>query len=97
MLPNRDAFRAFPLDGALLLFRPRDGASVRVTSPRTRALRRRAPRVVSFGLSHACNLRCGFCSRDASIADRWDTDQAATLLETLASAGTQEVAFGGGE
>ncbi len=53
--------------------------------------------MVLFGLSHACNLRCHFCSRDAEITDRWDADEAFELLRDLADAGTLEVAFGGGE
>lgn len=94
---DRRRFRAHALDGALLLFRPSTGQALRVDADWTRRLRRRAPRVVLFGLSHACNLSCGFCSRDASISRRWSADGAFELLSALSDAGTLEVAFGGGE
>ncbi|MCB9596343.1 MAG: radical SAM protein [Sandaracinaceae bacterium] len=93
----RAQLRVHALDGALLLFRPATGDSIRVDAPETRGLRRSAPRAVFFGLSHACNLRCGFCSRDATLPDRWSADEAVALLRALADAGVLEVAFGGGE
>lgn len=50
-----------------------------------------------FGITNACNLRCEFCSRDVKRASEWTVESAASILEGLASAGTLEVAFGGGE
>lgn len=89
--------RAHPLDGSLLLFRPSTGESFRIESRATRRLRAQAPRAVFVGLSNACNLRCEFCSRDASIRERWAANDMVALLSALAEAGTLEVAFGGGE
>ena len=94
---HRLAFRAHALDDAMLYFQPHSGLSVRVDCPGTINVRRRAPRVVLFSLSHACNLRCSFCLRDSAIQSRWDADEAFELLSSLADAGTLEVAFGGGE
>lgn len=94
---RREQFRAFPLDGALLFFQPATGRSLRVENERTRALRRRAPRVAMFGITNSCNLRCEFCSRDTGRANVWTVETAAGALRGLAAAGTLEVAFGGGE
>lgn len=95
--PHRDLFRPFDLDGARLWFHPTSGIHVRVDDPTTVGLRQRAPRVVMFGASNACNLSCTFCSRDAGARSVWTLENAAALLEGLAAAGTLEVAFGGGE
>ncbi|MFO0740881.1 MAG: radical SAM protein [Labilithrix sp.] len=91
------SFRAHPLDGAMLYFEPRSGWNVRVENRWTGGLRRAAPRVVMFGITNACNLRCDFCSRDTSRASQWTVESAAEMLEALSRAGTLEVAFGGGE
>ncbi len=91
------AFREHPLDGAMLYFEPRSGLNVRVTCAATESLRRRAPRVVMFGITNRCNLRCGFCSRDVERASSWTVDSAYEVLADLADAGVLEVAFGGGE
>jgi MoaA/NifB/PqqE/SkfB family radical SAM enzyme len=96
-LPDRRRFREHPLDGALLYFHPETGTSVHVRTEATRQFRRRAPRVVMFGITNACNLRCVFCSRDAATPSLWSVDAAAEVLEGLAEAGVLEVAFGGGE
>ncbi len=90
-------FRAHPLDGALLYFHPLSGTHVRLATAATGALRRTAPRVVMFGITNACNLRCAFCSRDASRPSRWTAETAAQVLRGLSEAGTLEVAYGGGE
>ncbi len=95
--PQRERFRAYSLDGARLYFQPRSGVQVRVQTGATRALCRVAPRVVMFGITNACNLRCSFCSRGLHRESRWDLDSAALALEGLAEAGALEVAFGGGE
>lgn len=92
-----DAFRAHPLDGAVLFFQPSTGIHLRLENDATRALRQEAPRVVMFGITNACNLRCAYCSRDADRASQWSVSTAADVLADLADAGTLEVAFGGGE
>jgi hypothetical protein len=81
----------------MLLFDPASGLSIRVDSENTRGLVRRAPRVVLFALSNACNIDCGFCSRDVDDRSRWEMNDAFALLERLSDEGTLEVAFGGGE
>ncbi|MFK7987915.1 MAG: radical SAM protein [Sandaracinaceae bacterium] len=96
-MPARDRYRLHPLDGAVLAFQPSTGQSIRIETEATEDLRRRAPRVVLFSLSHACNLRCGFCSRDATQRARWTADAAFEALSQLSRAGTLEVSFGGGE
>ncbi len=65
---TRDRFRAFPLDGALLFFQPSSGTSLRIENGRTHSFRRQAPRVVMFGITNHCNLRCSSCSRDTARA-----------------------------
>ncbi|MBJ6759762.1 radical SAM protein [Myxococcaceae bacterium JPH2] len=96
MTPLPD-WRPHALDGALLWFHPSTGTHVRIDSPGTRHLRRRAPRLVLFGITNACNLTCGFCSRDRAARSDWTPDSAFEVLAGLARAGTLEVAFGGGE
>ena len=59
--------------------------------------RLRAPRLVQFGITNACNLACSFCSRDLEAESAWTPDDAFRILADLAAAGTLEVAFGGGE
>ena len=94
---DRNAFRAYPLDGALLRFHPATGTHVRIENAATRHLRRLAPRVVMFGITNKCNLSCDFCSRDVRRDSAWSVQSAANVLRGLAAAGTLEVAFGGGE
>lgn len=84
-------------DGALLAFDRATGMNALIRGPSTRRLRATAPRVVMFGLTNACNLRCGFCSRDAGAANRWDETSAFEILAGLGARGVLEVAFGGGE
>lgn len=93
----RDRTRLHALDGAVLLFQPSTGASVRIETEATAGVLRRSPRVVLFSLSHACNLACSFCSRDAGQRGRWSESAAFDTLEALWRAGTLEVSFGGGE
>jgi hypothetical protein len=50
-----------------------------------------------FAPTNACNLRCDFCSRDASAPSRWDEASAFELLAGLARVGVLELALGGGE
>lgn len=89
--------RRHALDGAMLLFDRETGLNARCEGPETAHLRRAAPRVVQFGLTNHCNLRCGFCSRDLDAASTWTADDAFVVLRDLAAAGVLEVAFGGGE
>jgi hypothetical protein len=56
---ERERFRAYPLDGALLFFQPSTGANVRVENERTRAFVRRAPRVVMFAITNRCSDSLG--------------------------------------
>lgn len=90
-------WRVRPIDGALFGFHPSTGTCVRWDGPATRNLVQTAPRVVLFGITNACNLRCGFCSRDAAAASEWDAESAFRVLRDLCRAGVLEVAFGGGE
>ena len=89
--------RTIPLDGALLSFDRDTGMGVLADGPETSHLVQLAPRVVQFGITNACNLACGFCSRDVHARSTWTIDSAFALLADLADAGTLEVAFGGGE
>jgi len=90
-------WRPHALDGALLWVHRKTGTNLRMDGPATRHLRRRAPRLVLFGITNACNLACTFCSRDREARSEWTVDSAFELLSGLARAGTLEVAFGGGE
>src|SRR4051794_37728922 len=92
-----ERFRAHPLDGGALFFQPSTGTTLRLENDATRALRQSAPRVVMFGITNACNLRCAYCSRDVARESAWTADSAADVLAGLSDAGTLEVAFGGGE
>src|SRR5262245_40426825 len=94
---TRDRFRAFPLDGALLFFQPSSGTNLRIENGRTHSFRHRAPRVVMFGITNHCNLRCSFCSRDSARGSAWTVATAAELLRELAAAGTLKVTFGDGK
>ncbi|NTX04591.1 radical SAM protein [Myxococcus sp. CA040A] len=96
MQPHSD-WRPHALDGALLWFHRITGTNLRVDGPRTRHLRRRAPRLVLFGITNACNLACTFCSREREAKSEWTVDSAFDVLSGLARAGTLEVSFGGGE
>jgi MoaA/NifB/PqqE/SkfB family radical SAM enzyme len=89
--------RRFPLDGALFLFDRRTGLSAICDGDETAHLRMRAPRVVQFAATNACNLACSFCSRDVEARSTWTAESAFSFLRDLDRAGTLEVAFGGGE
>jgi MoaA/NifB/PqqE/SkfB family radical SAM enzyme len=89
--------RRFALDGALWLFDRRTGVTAICDGPETEHLRMRAPRVVQFAITNACNLACTFCSRDAGDESQWTAESALSLLRELSLSGTMEVAFGGGE
>jgi MoaA/NifB/PqqE/SkfB family radical SAM enzyme len=91
------AMRRYEADGALWLFDRETGLTAVCDGPETAHLRRRAPRVVQFGITNACNLTCGFCSRDLAAASAWTAETAFRVLADLCAAGTLEVAFGGGE
>jgi MoaA/NifB/PqqE/SkfB family radical SAM enzyme len=89
--------RRYALDGALLLFDRRTGLTAICDGPETAELRIRVPRVVQFAITNVCNLACTFCSRDLEATSAWTRDSAFALLRDLATRGTLEVAFGGGE
>lgn len=89
--------RRFDLDGAELFFERGTGLTIRHQGPSTAFRRLRAPRLVQFGITNACNLACGFCSRDVEAESAWTAGDAFSILAELAKAGTLEVAFGGGE
>jgi MoaA/NifB/PqqE/SkfB family radical SAM enzyme len=89
--------RAFPLDGALLLFDRDTGRNVLFHGEETRALEQLAPRSIQFGITNRCNLACAFCSRDLAAASQWQAEEAFAFLSELGRAGVLEVAFGGGE
>lgn len=89
--------RRYALDGALLCFQRETGLSALCKGPETAHLRMRAPRVVQFAITNACNLSCTFCSRDENAKSAWTADEAFAILRGLDQAGTLEVAFGGGE
>lgn len=89
--------RTVPLDGALLTFDRNTGRSIVREDAMTAHLVQRAPRVVQFGITNACNLACSFCSRDELAKSEWTPASAFDLLAALSEAGTLEVAFGGGE
>lgn len=91
------ALRSIPLDGARLWFDRTTGLNVRVDSPATRALKQAAPRTVLFGITNACNLTCGFCSRDVKAPSHWTAERAFETLKAFEALGVLEVAFGGGE
>lgn len=97
MSEPRSAWRSHVLDGALLWFHPATGTNVRIDGPRTRALERRAPRTVMFGITNRCNLDCHFCSRDREMTSEWTVESAFEMLSGLSTHGVLEVAFGGGE
>ncbi|HRI64730.1 MAG TPA: radical SAM protein [Polyangium sp.] len=89
--------RRYALDGALLCFHRETGLSALCKGPETAHLRMRAPRVVQFAITNACNLACTFCSRDEQAKSSWTAHEAFEILRQLDNAGTMEVAFGGGE
>jgi hypothetical protein len=95
--PALGRLRRFALDGALLLFDRRTGLTAICDGEETAALRMRAPRVVQFSITNACNLACSFCSRDLAARSAWTADEVFAILRDLDAAGTLEVAFGGGE
>ncbi len=95
--PPLKRLRRFPLDGALLLFDRRSGLTAVCDGEETAHLRMRAPRVVQFAITNACNLACTFCSRDVETRSAWTPETAFTFLRDLDRTGVLEVAFGGGE
>jgi hypothetical protein len=89
--------RPHALDGAVVFFDRATGDNVLFRGPGLARVRRRAPRVVHFGLSSACDLRCAFCFRDPKLASRWTADSVVAWARAFAEAGALEVAFGQGE
>jgi len=91
------SFRMHPLDGARLYFDRASGLHVRLDGPAHAAERRVAPRVVQIGLTNHCNLRCGFCFRDRTLASAWTAPVLLEWARVLARAGVLELGFGQGE
>ncbi len=89
--------RLVSLDGALLAFERSSGRRWLLRTNATQHLRAKAPPLVLFSITNACNLACTFCYRDVQSASSWRVDSAFDLLAGLAELGTLEVAFGGGE
>lgn len=58
---------------------------------------RRRPRVVSWAITHRCNLDCRYCDVPHRPLPELATDQAAELVDQMARAGTRAVSFNGGE
>jgi MoaA/NifB/PqqE/SkfB family radical SAM enzyme len=64
---------------------------------RARWTGRRRPVVVSWAVTHRCNLRCAYCDvPDRPLADL-PTPRALDLIDQMAVAGTRAVSFNGGE
>ena len=64
---------------------------------RVRWAGRRAPVVVSWAVTHRCNLRCAYCDVPARALPELSTAQALDLIGQMAGAGTRAVSFNGGE
>jgi len=95
--PALQHMRRYAFDGALLCWDRVTGLSAFCEGPETALLKMRAPRVVQFAITNACNLACTFCSRDEDARSAWTANEAFEILRDLDNAGTLEVAFGGGE
>jgi len=64
---------------------------------RARLRGRRRPRVVSWAITHRCNLDCRYCDVPHRPLPELDEAQAADMVEQMAAAGTRAVSFNGGE
>ena len=91
------AWRALELDGEVLLFDRVRGTNVLVSNESTRALRRRAPRMLQVALTNACDKACSFCYRPLEAKSRWTFDGLRELARFADEWGVLEIAFGGGE
>jgi MoaA/NifB/PqqE/SkfB family radical SAM enzyme len=90
-------WRAFPLDGKLLLFDRDTGLNALLEGAETSHFRQIAPRCLLIAVTNACNMACDFCYRDRHARSLWSYE---SLLEFCRAAdrwGVLEVAFGGGE
>ncbi len=58
---------------------------------------RRRPRIVSWAITHRCNLDCRYCDIPHRPLDELDAAQAGDLVDQMAAAGTRAVSFNGGE
>jgi hypothetical protein len=95
--PGAD-WRTFPLDGSVLWFHPGSGINVRWDAPDTRTLRRKAPRVVLFGITNRCNLACAGCGKiqyPAHILKRQLTPE--ECFKAVDECGAPMVSIPGGE
>ena len=60
-------------------------------------LRRPAPLLVGWSVTHRCNLTCRYCRAYEQEIDELDTAHSLELLEQMAAAGVARVQFTGGE
>lgn len=90
-------WRAFPLDGKLLLFDRDSGLNVLVEGDETRHVQQIAPRTLLIAVTNACNRTCSFCYRDRKASSLWDYAALVQLCRNADAWGVIEVAFGGGE
>jgi sulfatase maturation enzyme AslB (radical SAM superfamily) len=90
-------WRAFPLDGKLLLFDRDSGLNVLLDGDETRHFQRIAPRALLIAVTNACDLTCPFCYRDRQSPSRWRYESLLRFCQEADQWGVLEVAFGGGE
>jgi MoaA/NifB/PqqE/SkfB family radical SAM enzyme len=64
---------------------------------RARVRGRRRPRIVSWAITHRCNLDCRYCDVPHRPLPELDEAQAADMVDQMAAAGTRAVSFNGGE
>jgi hypothetical protein len=90
-------WRTLELDGEVLLFDRDRGTNVLIANERTRALVRRAPRMLQVALTNACDKSCAFCYRPLEARSRWTYDSLLELARFCDAWGVLELTFGGGE
>lgn len=90
-------WRAYPLDGKLLLFERDSGLNVLLEGDETQHFQRLAPRTLLIAVTNACDLSCPFCYRDQTSRSLWRYDSLLKFCQDADKWGVLEVAFGGGE
>jgi len=63
---------------------------------RVRWLRERRPVVVSWAITHRCNLRCVYCDVPERKLPEASPEQALDLIDQMARLGTRAISFNGG-
>ncbi|MEO8394195.1 MAG: radical SAM protein [Chloroflexota bacterium] len=94
---QRLKWRAYPLDGKLLLFERDLGLNVLLEGEETVHLGRMAPRTLLIAVTNICNLSCQFCYRNLKSPSKWTYDSLMMFCQQASEWGVLEVAFGGGE